>query len=77
MESKRNAVRDAIARYGSQQDVADALGVSRQSVKAWVKQGAVTPAYVLPFCQLTGVRPEVINEFARDVVLFNRKAKHA
>lgn len=56
---KKVSVRDAISRYGTQQKLADDLGISRQTVKR---------NYLAPFCRLTGCKPEEVSQFAADVL---------
>lgn len=46
---KKVSVRDAISRYGTQQKLADDLGISRQTVKRWVSKNSVTRNYLAPF----------------------------
>lgn len=65
---KKVSVRDAIARYGTQQKLADDLGISRQTVKRWVSNNSVTRNYLAQFCRLTGCKPEEVSQFAADVV---------
>ena len=60
---KKVSVRDAISRYGTQQKLADDLGISRQTVK-----NSVTRNYLAPFCRLTGCKPEEVSQFAADVL---------
>ena len=62
---KKVSVRDAIARYGTQQKLADDLG---KTVKQWVSNNSVTRNYLAPFCRLTGCKPEEVSQFAADVV---------
>lgn len=63
-----NAVKAAVKRIGSQQKVADRLGVSRQAVKMWVKSGSVSRDYVVPFCRLTGENPRNVSRFAAEIL---------
>lgn len=65
---KKVSVRDAIARYGTQQKLADDLGISRQTVKRWVSKNSVTRNYLAPFCRLTGCKPEEVSQFAADIL---------
>lgn len=69
------SVRDAIAKYGTQQKLADDLGISRQTVKRWVSNNSVTRNYLAPFCRLTGCKPEEVSQFAADVVQMIRSAQ--
>lgn len=69
------SVRDAIAKYGTQQKLADDLGISRQTVKRWVSNNSVTRNYLAPFCRLTGCKPEEVSQFAADVVQMIRSAR--
>lgn len=62
------AVKTAVKRVGSQQKVADILGVSRQTVKMWVKSGSVSRDYVVPFCRLTGENPRNVSKFAAEIL---------
>lgn len=72
---KKVSVRDAIARYGTQQKLADDLGISRQTVKRWVSKNSVTRNYLAPFCRLTGCKPEEVSQFAADVVQMIRTTR--
>ena len=65
---KKVSVRDAISRYGTQQKLADDLGISRQTVKRGVSKNSVTRNYLAPFCRLTGCKPEEVSQFAADVL---------
>lgn len=65
-------IKNAVRRFGTQQQLADALGVSRQTVKMWIMRGYVTPGYLLDFCRLTGARPENVNQFAADILQSKR-----
>lgn len=74
-QMKKVSVRDAIARYGTQQKLADDLGISRQTVKRWVSKNSVTRNYLAPFCRLTGCKPEEVSQFAADVVQMIRTTR--
>lgn len=55
------SVRDAVRRYGTQRELAAALGVTPQTVKMWVRRGFVTERYLVAFCEATLARPEDMN----------------
>jgi len=69
------SVKKAISKVGTQQQMADFLGVSRQTIKVWVRNNRVSPNYVVRFCQITGLTPEQVNGFAKDVLTFKKKAE--
>lgn len=58
---KTLCVRDVVRTIGTQQEVADRMGVSRQSVKMWCTRNSVPIARVAKLAQLAGVRPELLN----------------
>lgn len=66
-------IKFAVRMFGTQRQLADALGVSRQTVKMWIMRGYVTPAYLLKFCKLTGAKPERVNPFAADILRTKRR----
>ena len=66
-------IKNAVRGFGTQQQLANALGVSRQTVKMWIMRGYVTPAHLLRFCRLTGARPESVNPFAADIIRSKRR----
>lgn len=68
------AVKTAVKRVGSQQKVADLLGVSRQTVKMWVKSGNVSRDYVVPFCRLTKEDPRNVSKFAAEILDLREEA---
>lgn len=68
-------VREIIKRFGSQQRLADALGVSRQTVKVWCTKNEVSSDYVVQFCNVTGCKPEEIPSFAADVIRLSRASR--
>ena len=70
-----SSVKKAISKVGTQQQMADFLGVSRQTIKVWVRNNRVSPNYVVRFCQITGLTPEQVNGFAKDVLTFKKKAE--
>ena len=72
---RKVSVREAIARYGTQQKLANDLGISRQTVKRWVSNNSVTRNYLVPFCRLTGCKPEEVSQFAADVVQMIRTTR--
>ena len=42
------------------EDIAQALGMSLDSVKRWESRSLIPHDLILPFCQLTNTKPEVI-----------------
>lgn len=58
---KTLSVRDVVRTIGTQQDVADRMGVSRQSVKMWCAKNCVPIARIEKLAKMAGVRPEHLN----------------
>lgn len=53
-----SGIREAVAHAGSQTKLADELGVTRQSVQIWVKQGYVPNARIEDIERLYGIEPK-------------------
>lgn len=70
-----HSVKSLIQSVGTIRQVADLLGVSRQTVHRWIRRNRISPDYVIPFCQITGARPETVNEFAERLACFSYSKK--
>lgn len=70
-------LREIVRRFGSQQRLADALGVSRQTVKMWCIRGEVSADYIVPFCNVVGSRPEEVSPLAAQVVKLSKSFRRS
>ena len=62
MKTHSNVVRVAIRKVGTQEVFASLMGVSRQAVQKWCRNGYVPADRVMEFSRLTGVSPENLNK---------------
>jgi DNA-binding transcriptional MerR regulator len=53
-----SGIREAVALAGSQKQLAEDLGVSKQAVQLWVKQGYVPKARIEEIERLYGIEPK-------------------
>ncbi len=64
-----SGINDAVANAGSQQNLADTLGVAQQNISQWVRRGYAPVKWVLAIEQATGVpREKLINPKLVDLV---------
>jgi DNA-binding transcriptional regulator YdaS (Cro superfamily) len=69
MQSNSSGVADAVKHTGSQQKLADQLGVSQQVVSQWLRRGWVPLRRAQEIEQITGVgRARLINPRIADLV---------
>lgn len=66
-EATKELIRNAIRELGTQQEFAEKIGVDRQTVKMWLLRGEVSKNFLFKFCDLTGVKPSEVNQFAKDL----------
>lgn len=52
-----SGIREAVAHAGSQKQLAEVLGVSKQAVQLWVKQGYVPNARIEQIEKIYGIEP--------------------
>ena len=63
---ERYALRKGMKR-GAQKDIAERLGVTRQTVRNWCISNSVSPEYVEEFARLTGAKASDLNRLTRRV----------
>ena len=63
---ERYALRKGMKR-GAQKDIAERLGVTRQTVRNWCVSNSVSPEYVEEFARLTGAKASDLNRLSRRV----------
>ena len=62
MEISNDIVRTAVKKVGTQGAFASLMGVSRQAVQRWCRNGYVPASKVAEFSRLTGVAPRYLNQ---------------
>ena len=62
------SVKSRIRAVGTQEEVAQKMGVSRQSVKVWVRKDSVPLSRVKKLSEILGCKPEDLNSDLRSLV---------
>ena len=62
----RYALRKGLKR-GAQKEIAEQLGVTRQTVRNWCVSNSVSPEYVEEFARITGAKASDLNKLTRRV----------
>lgn len=63
---ERYALRNGLKR-GAQKDIAERLGVTRQTVRNWCVSNSVSLDYVEEFARITGAKASDLNKLTRRV----------
>lgn len=62
------SVKSKIRAFGTQEEVAQKMGVSRQSIKVWVRKDSVPLSRVKKLSEILGCKPEELNPDLRSLV---------
>lgn len=63
---ERYALKKGLKR-GAQKEIAEQLGVTRQTVRNWCVSNSVSPEHVQEFARLTGAKASDLNRLTRRV----------